>query len=326
MRILLRCSTLAAVIGLLLTIGSYQQRVEACFPCITLGPITITPVGVAPTPVVQKADEQFNNNVAPAVQQAGAAAVTAGGAAGTALLSPTVQLYKVIAGQESLSAAGQALVHDNGDAIASVGQAVSTVNGVQNNLKIVAARMIVGDVGGTIITLGTGVDRLTVEFAATAAIESGEVIGGKLRPEELIAAPLAAGIRAAENQFAPDAKPLPPDVREKLAQFYPSAVLENARWAVGSISISVPDVTNQYRKTFEDFENAVTVGHVTVFVTDPGQDYHWWAHEMQHQVQYSQWGIDSFAYKYVTTCHDVEQGAEDQAQVAVPNGQVVLGC
>ena len=35
-------------------------------------------------------------------------------------------------------------------------------------------------------------------------------------------------------------------------------VLDSARWTVGSISISVPDVTNQYRKLFGE-ENAVTV-------------------------------------------------------------------
>jgi hypothetical protein len=300
-----------------------QVALAQCFPvCVQVGPITLTPVGVFPTPVVQKVDQQVNN-AAPAVQQTLQQAVED---LGRAVLSPNVQLIRVIAGQESLSAAGQALVHDQGDAIASVGQAVSTVNALQNNLKVVAAQTILGDVGKTIMNFSNGTDRLQVEIATTTAIESGEVIGGKLRPEELIAAPLAAAIRAAENQFSPQARPLPPDVRQRLAAFYPSTVLENARWTVGSLSISVPDVTNQYRKTFEDVENAVTVGHVTVFVTDPGQNYHWWAHELQHQVQYSQWGIDSFAYRYVTTCHDVEQNAEDLAQRAVPDGQVSLGC
>ncbi len=325
MRISPRCLALGIVTALLLTLAPYQT-VEACFPCITLGPITITPVGVVPTVVVQKADETFNKTVAPAGQQAASAVGNAAIGTGQALISPSVQVIKVIAGQESLSAAGQALVHDQGAAIASVGQAISTVNGVQNNLKVVAAQTILGDVGATIVTIGTGADRLQVEVAATAAIESGEVIGGKLRPEELIATPLAAAIRAAQNQFAPNAKPLPPDVRQQLVQFYPASVLDSARWTVGSISISVPDVTNQYRKIFQGVENAVTVGNVTVFAVDPGTNYHWWAHELQHQVQYSQWGIDSFAYRYVTTCHDVEQGAEDQAQRAFPDGQVSLGC
>lgn len=115
-------------------------------------------------------------------------------------------------------------------------------------------------------------------------------------------------------------------VKAKLAGFYPADVLDAARWTVGSVSISVPDVTNQFRKIFQDVDNAVTVGHITVFVREPSSSYHWWAHELQHQVQYHQWGIDSFAYKYVTSCHEVESGAEDQAQKAVPAGSTSLGC
>jgi hypothetical protein len=45
---------------------------------------------------------------------------------------------------------------------------------------------------------------------------------------------------------------------------------------------------------------------------------HWWSHELQHQVQYSQWGIDEFAYRYVTSCHAVESDAEAKAQASIP--------
>jgi hypothetical protein len=75
---------------------------------------------------------------------------------------------------------------------------------------------------------------------------------------------------------------------------------------------------NKERKVFAGVDNAVTVGHVTVFVRDPGNDYHWWAHEMQHQVQYHQWGIDQFALKYITSCHAVEADAENKAQQVMP--------
>lgn len=96
---------------------------------------------------------------------------------------------------------------------------------------------------------------------------------------------IAAALRAAEKQFESQAQPLPADVRAGLASAYPSDVLDAARWTVGSISISVPDLVNLERKEFAGVDNAVTVGHVTVFVRDPGNDYHWWAHELQHQVQ-----------------------------------------
>jgi hypothetical protein len=35
-------------------------------------------------------------------------------------------------------------------------------------------------------------------------------------------------------------------------------------------------------KNLQGSDNAVTVGDVTVFSKPPGDDYHWWAHEMQH--------------------------------------------
>ena len=93
------------------------------------------------------------------------------------------------------------------------------------------------------MTWGTGADRLQVEFATTAGIQSGKVISGELHPEEMIAAPLAAAIRAAEQQFLTDAKEIPPDVKAQLAPYYPADILNSARWTVGSVSLSIPDVT-----------------------------------------------------------------------------------
>jgi hypothetical protein len=196
-----------------------------------------------------------------------------------------------------------------------------------SNFKVVAAESIGGNVGKTVMTIVDGPNRLQVEFAATAAIEAGEIVQGKLDVSHAIAEPLAAAIRAAELQYLPNSQSLPADVRAKLAPYYPPGLLDNARWAAGSVSMSVPDVTNQARKIFSGVDNAVTVGRVTVFVRDPKDAYHWWAHELQHQVQYNDWGIDEFAYRYVTTCHNVESNAEDKAQQAIPvDGQVSLGC
>lgn len=302
---------------------------EACFPCFDIPatpispPITVTPFGAAPTPVVKKADEVVNQTVAPTVQNAANTAVTIGKEA----VAPQVHVINVIKGSESLSDAAKHLVEGQGAQVSAIGETVSAINAAENNIKIVAAESITGDVGKTVMTILTGTNRLQVEFAATNAIEAGKLIGGKLRPEELVAAPLAAGLRAAEKQFEPNAKPIPSDVKELLEAFFSPDVLNAARWVVGSVSISVPDVTNNFQRVvFQRDDYAVTVGHVTVFSHDPGSSYHWWAHELQHQVQYREWGIDSFAYKYVTSCHEVEQGAEDQAQRAVPTGLVSLGC
>jgi hypothetical protein len=271
-------------------------------------------------------------NVPPPVQQAlnqaANSATNAATATTNALVAPSGQIFKVIFNGESLGNAYQSIVQSQGEQITAIGQAVSETSAAENNIQIIAAQSIGGDVGKTVMTIATEPKALSVEFAATSAIASGKVIGGKLRPEELIAAPLAAAIRAAEKQFEPQAKPIPPNVRAQLAGFFPADVLDAARWTIGSISISVPDVTNQFVKTFQGFDNAVTVGHITVFIRDPGDNYHWWAHELQHQVQYKTWrgGIDEFAYRYVTSCHNVEDEAETQAEKAVPWGRTPLSC
>lgn len=297
--------------------------VQACFPCFQIGPITITPAGPAPTAVVHAADQAVNQ-AAPAVTHAVGGAVSA---VANAAVAPQGHLLKVIAGQENLSDAAKGLVDSQGQQVQAVAEAVSTTNAATNNIKVVAAESIGGDFGKTVLTIGTGADRLQVEFATTAAIETGQLAQGNLRPEELAAEPLAAAIRSAEKQFESDAKPIPDDVKAALAPYYPADVLQAARWTVGSVSLSIPDLINQGRKVFANIDNAVTVGHVTVFVRDPESNYHWWAHELQHQVQYHNWGIDSFAYKYMTSCHDVESNAEDEAQKAVPiSGTVSLGC
>jgi hypothetical protein len=323
-----RGTLLKLVIGIsALILGSWGTlSAGACFPCIKIGPVTLTPVGPVPTAAVQPADNAVNkavDTVRPVVKSAGDVATSIGSAA----IAPQVHIFNVISGKENLGEAGKQIVQSQGAQVASVGKAISATNAAQNNIKVIAAESIAGDVGKTVVTIATGPDRLQSEFASTAAIQAGGLITGTLKPEDLIAEPLAAGIRAAENQFEPNSKPIPSDVKAKLAAFYPADVLDAARWTVGSVSISVPDLTNQFRKVFQDVENAVTVGHVTVFVRDPGNNYHWWAHELQHQVQYQQWGIDKFAYNYVTACHEVETGAETKAQQAVPiSGTVSLGC
>jgi Domain of unknown function (DUF4157) len=316
-------ATIVRVTIVVLVLAAWNtQKSEACFLCVKLGPVTLTPVGPVPTPVVKPVDTAVNKTVVPAAKAAGKAVV----AVGTAAVAPQVHIIKVIAGQESLGSAAKGIVESQGAQIAAVGQAVSATNGAVNGITIVAAQSISGNVGQTVMTIVTGPDRLQVEFASTAAIEAGNITSGKEGPEELIAEPLAAGIRAAQNQFQPEAKPIPANVKKLLAPYYPADVLNAARWAVGSVSLSVPDVVNQSAKIFMGVDNAVTVGNVTVFERDPGTNYHWWAHELEHQVQYHDWGIDMFALKYVTSCHEVETQAEDKAKQAVPNGSVVLWC
>lgn len=285
---------------------------------------SLTPVGPLPNSTVAQAQKTVDT-----ATQSGSKVLNAGaGVAATAInnsVSENTSIVNVIAGTESLSDAGKQEIVGQGQQIAAIGQAVAETDAATHNVSVVAAQTIGGDVGKTAVDFTVGTIQLQADFAATAAIEGGEILQGQ-SPETVIAAPLAAAIRSAELELEDSAQPIPDDVKSALAPYYPADVLDNARWTVGSFSFSLPDVVNSSRKAFQGLDNAVTVGHVTVFRRDPEHDYHWWAHELWHQVQYHEWNIDQFAYRYVTSCHDVESEAEDKAQQLFPIGSSSIAC
>ena len=201
--------------------------------------------------------------------------------------------------------------------IVDVGKTSSESNANLTDAETKALNKIAGKKAGAILSTGVGVQRIVVEFGCTGVTESGEIIKGELKPEDAIGLPLAAAIRAAEEQYLPASQPIPPAVQTRLATFIPKEVLANSRWVVGELSISIPDLVNLAVKKFQGADNAVTVNTVTVFSTDPGDNYHWWAHELWHHVQYNaSGGIDGFAKRYVTSCHAIEREAEQHAQEA----------
>lgn len=224
--------------------------------------------------------------------------------------------YRVIAQHESVSDALKAVATAPGAAVVATAEEVDTATTQQQNLAVTAAGAIAGDPGKTVITVSTGVERVTTEFATTIAIQGGEVLQGQ-NPAIFVASPLAAALRSAQNEFEADAKPVPDNIKQQLAGAFTAAQLANAKYRVAAISITVPDLVTRTRKAFgEDY--GVTTGNVITFAVDPGNNYHWWTHELRHTVQYSEWGIDLFALKYVTNCHGVEGDAESTAQNAFP--------
>jgi hypothetical protein len=278
--------------------------------------LSLTTAGIVPTTAVNKANDVLNK----AVQSATPAAnqiLTASAKSVTATIAPTTAVVNVIAGKSTLGDAAKGITEAEGAKYAAIGEAVSEVNAANNNIQVIAAESIAGNIGKTVMTLGTGADRLTVDFAATSLIVGGETLQGQPL-EVVISTPFAAALRSANYQYLPESKPIPANVMQALKGNYPDDVLENARYAIGAISIAVPDVVINFQKIAYGDEFAVTVGNVTVFSEEPGNNLHWWAHEMQHQVQYKEWGTDEFAYKYITDCHAVESEAENKAQQVEP--------
>ena len=288
-------------------------------PHVNIGPVAITPLG--PVPAAAIAPVQA---VANAVVNSGAKVTQA---VADAQVAPQVAIVNIVGGKENLTDAAKSAIKSEGAPIGAVGQAVNDTNAATQDLKVIAAQSIAGNVGKTVINIVDGPTQLEIEYAATTAIEAGEIAAGKLSPERVVAAPLAAAIRTAYNQYNAEAKAIPDGIRASLAPFFSADTLNNARWTVSSISIAVPDLIDQGNKTFQGSDYAVTVGHITVFNRDPGDNIHWWAHEIQHQVQYANWGIDDFAYRYVVSCHNVEGDAEAKAQAAFPvTPPVAIAC
>jgi hypothetical protein len=238
--------------------------------------------------------------------------------AAKAQVSTTVHIVRIAGGRESLSDGVKQSLAAQGVAVVELGEAGSSANAEISNAADSAIQNVAGKRVGAILSIGVDTTRVVTEFGTTAVIGAGETLQGKLDPKQLIALPLAAAIRAAQQEFLPRSLPLPSFVKVALSPDVNADLLNNARWTVGSLAIDLPDLTNAYVRKYQGGDNAVTVGNVTVFSTDPGGNYHWWFHELYHQGEYHDWGIDKFAYNYVTACRTVEWNAEKWAQAIAP--------
>lgn len=135
-------------------------------------------------------------------------------------------------------------------------------------------------------------------------------------PLQITAAPLAAAIRAAKDAHAEDAKPIPTDVRTALRGYFSETTLARAKYAVGSVEITLPNFIGRGAKLFGN-DYAVVVDDIIVFNTEPpsySQGAFWWAHEMTHVQQYEAMGIEVFAYEYQLRHQRFEDEADANAR------------
>ncbi len=123
---------------------------------------------------------------------------------------------------------------------------------------------------------------------------------------------LAALIVGARQQAIADGvRPIPPAVYRSLLGYFPAALLQRCRFAVGkSRALTLPGLAFSYGDA-----TAITLGDVVLFknerVADTGLKV--WAHELTHVMQYQRWGTEGFAERYVRDSAAVEQEAIDNA-------------
>lgn len=109
-----------------------------------------------------------------------------------------------------------------------------------------------------------------------------------------------------------DAEPIPLEIQEKLAAFFPADILAKVRYSIAWNPL-VRSTLREFIAT-DRYSLALTLDYVIVFADDGGVDDLWlWAHELTHVQQYARWGIETFARFYIDNYRQVEQEADDYA-------------
>lgn len=139
---------------------------------------------------------------------------------------------------------------------------------------------------------------------------------------------LAAAIRHARGQIRPSASAIPPQVKQALLPYFPSNILDkarwakrnNARWALDSAVMRMAD------------PSGITLDDVIVFNDniDPTSTdistLELWVHELTHVLQYENMGVESFAFVYGYNPNQLEGQARDNAsQVRIQLAQNPTG-
>ncbi|MGC1691873.1 MAG: hypothetical protein WA756_18360, partial [Pseudolabrys sp.] len=113
----------------------------------------------------------------------------------------------------------------------------------------------------------------------------------------VIGVPLAIGARQAVELYQDRTKPIPADIRFYLTGVFSKEILERAQFVIDD-NVGSYGIINKFQEAFAD-NHAVTADNIIVFAKPPSsKDIWFWAHEMQHTVQYKNLGIDGFAAKY----------------------------
>ena len=124
-------------------------------------------------------------------------------------------------------------------------------------------------------------------------------------------APLVATAIRESRQQAIDrgVSPIPPHIRSTLQPYFPTAILDKARWTTAA-GISLDGaLTNWF-----NMEGAITLGEVIAFTDGmQAQDVEVWAHELTHVTQYERLGIETFAFEYSNDFTVLEDQARDNA-------------
>lgn len=242
------------------------------------------------------------------------AAKSLGNAAATAATTPAKVVVAVAGG----APANEAVAAGAGELAVAAAGAAATLT-LPDKAAVGVAEDLGGEGAGKLAQAAVSGHVFSVNLAAAVpAMVAAE--GEAPTPTEIVASPvavvLAGALAAAAEQLRPAAETIPTMVRLALSGHFSSSLLSRARFTIGRIGITLPEAINGFQDFMGNHAHAVTVDDVIVFSQEPGQSeqaVRFWAHELQHVVQYTELGVAGFAMRYVTDYQSLESEAEAKA-------------
>lgn len=180
---------------------------------------------------------------------------------------------------------------------------------IENNFLEQLRGVVGDDVTGAIqvLRMPEQITRAVPEAALLA-------IKGVKSPEEVVkgiaSAPLLAALLQAREHYKDRGKPIPTEVKLLLMKSFTAEDLNRARYVVDDFGGTLPAIINQTQEIFGD-QHAVVVDNIIVYSSEPRNEHvYFWAHAMQHTVQYKRLGMAGFASEYTTNYRGIEGEAD----------------
>lgn len=256
--------------------------------------------------------QTFERHVKPPAQQT----VKAVENTAKAVIAPATAAVDVLIGKKSVPDAATDVMHAQGGMISATAQATAAAANGVTGIVIDTARDTTSALGGNgdsaAAVVGTiqAPSSLMVNGAASLVDGVGQAIQND--PSYIVSSQLAAAIRDARTRLAPQARPLPADVKAKLRAVHSEDTLSRARYVVADIPSNLAALIDHAQRIRYPKGFAVAVDDIIVFsrMPDASGDLQWWAHEVEHTVQYREMGIERFANAYLKNRPAVERQAE----------------
>ena len=127
---------------------------------------------------------------------------------------------------------------------------------------------------------------------------------------------LASSIRFSRGQaLNRGTQQIPQNIKNILSPYFPPNILNNTTWTTAN-GLSIDGALNNWFNQ----EGAITYDDVIVFSDQQlTNNIELWAHELTHVLQYSQMGVETFAFQYSINWNSLESQARDNASRIMSN-------